>query len=98
MLGRYVLWSNPVRHYAAAAGITVGFPLFSDDDGRLATTLAGTFELGARFRMFHNSSQWFEVAAGLEHRVLESAPRVGERAGSAAFQFYVTARYRRRIE
>jgi hypothetical protein len=97
LLGRYVLWHNAVLRYALATGITVGFPLFSDDDGRLPTTLAYTFELSARFRMFHHSGKWFEVAAGLERRLLEGAPRAGERAGSAAFQLYVTARYRFRI-
>jgi hypothetical protein len=97
VLGRYVLWHHPVRHYAVATGITIGFPLFGDDNGRLATTLAYTFELGARFRLLHHSSSWFEVAAGLERRLLESAVRGCDCARSAAPQLYLTARYRFRL-
>lgn len=97
LLGRYVLWHHPVRHYAVATGITVGFPLFGDDHGRLAITLAYTFELGARFRLLHQSSEWFEVAAGLERQLLESVARNRPPAESAALQLYLTARYRFRL-
>jgi hypothetical protein len=80
---------------AVATGISVGFPLFGNDEGRLATTLAYTFELAARFRLLHHSGQWFEVAAGLERRLLESVARDSE---SEALQLYLTARYRFRLE
>jgi hypothetical protein len=49
--------------------------------------------------LLHHSGQWFEVAAGLERRLLESVARESDGfARSAAVQLYLTARYRFRLE